>query len=258
LYALATREKDLGIDEWFQNLEHAAQEGIADAQAELGATYLYDKTLPQDDEKTFQYLKNAADQGVGIAYKDLGVFYATQEIYDQALLAYAKAKEFGHDDTDSLMFVTSIRQYLNEANLFRYISYVNGYNTEMTSQAQRILAQRLNEDYNELRADCLFGASEADFVGNINAVFLTAEGIYTCAKGGEACSFLPWREFVGLTLYKESYSALSFKDTVIFNRNGLKQILIPYVSNAAFLLPELKKLQNRFAALFAKYRHLFD
>jgi hypothetical protein len=78
----------------------AAEQGDADAQAQLGFNYAEGKGVPEDDKEAVKWYKKAAEQGHASSQFSLGVIYSNgngvPEDKKEAAKWYRKAAEQGH------------------------------------------------------------------------------------------------------------------------------------------------------------------
>ncbi|MGL6188021.1 MAG: tetratricopeptide repeat protein [Holosporales bacterium] len=99
---------DLGLEYYLKNnfeeaaswLKKAVEQGYADAQLLLGATYQIGKGVPQDRLKAVAYYKLAAEQGYADAQLLLGRMYYRSEDVSQNLEEAAKWYRKGADRGD--------------------------------------------------------------------------------------------------------------------------------------------------------------
>ncbi|MBF0158627.1 MAG: sel1 repeat family protein [Magnetococcales bacterium] len=64
---------DVKALEWYRK---AAEQGLAEAQANLGMMYYLGIGTAEDEKEAFQWLKKAADQGLAEAQRNLSILYA--------------------------------------------------------------------------------------------------------------------------------------------------------------------------------------
>ena len=89
----------------FNQTQRLANQGIAEAQARLGAMYFEGKGVRQDYSKAAQWLEKAANQGDASAQALLGVMYysgeGVRQDYAKALEWYTKAANQGDASAQS-------------------------------------------------------------------------------------------------------------------------------------------------------------
>ena len=69
----------VGQQESIEELRAAAEQGLADAQFNLGVMYKDGEGVPQDDAEAVRWYRLAAEQGEAGAQVNLGTMYATGE-----------------------------------------------------------------------------------------------------------------------------------------------------------------------------------
>ena len=62
----------------YEATRHAAEQGDADAQFNLGVAYATGRGVPQDDAETVRWYRLAAEQGNASAQANLGFMYAAR------------------------------------------------------------------------------------------------------------------------------------------------------------------------------------
>jgi hypothetical protein len=91
------------VPDFEKNYEYA-QQGMAEAQYNLGIMYQYGEGAEMDLEQAFYWFKQAADQGMVEAQYNLGYLYitgqGTEQDYEQAMFWFMKAADQG--DADAL------------------------------------------------------------------------------------------------------------------------------------------------------------
>ena len=92
-------EDDSKAVKWYRK---AAEQGIADAQFLLGAMYDFGNGVPEDDSKAVKWYRKAAEQGHAKAQYNLGTMYAkgegVPENYIKAYMWVSLAAAFGYKD----------------------------------------------------------------------------------------------------------------------------------------------------------------
>ena len=123
-HALVSRGLDLAKKITLESINKAAEQGVADAQNDLGFMYASGKGVQQDDAKAAKWYCKAAEQGYAKAQYNLGVAYdsgegvmqsdeAAADWYYKAGLSYLKE---GKRD-DALMCVESIKDLKTPSHL---------------------------------------------------------------------------------------------------------------------------------------------
>lgn len=251
-YVLSMKEKEMGISRWLYGLERAACEKIADAQADLGAFYLYE--MNEKIDLAPDLLLGAGEQGIGNAYYDLGIYYLTKEDFDKAIDIFKKAKILG-EKVEGAIFSAKLKKCINTIFIQPAFAFSNGFDSDVTQNVLKTICTSFNEDYNEVRDDCLLGASVADNMGDLNAFFVSNNGIYTHLKS-EKSFFVPWEVFIRGSLNHEYYATFSMKENVFLSENENNFIIIPYIKESQYIISELQKLQNNLKILFEEYNFI--
>ena len=98
-------EKDLGqAASWF---EKAAQQGLREAENELGHLYLFREASVHNPSKAELWLTRAAEHGVVVAQRDLGMLYLRGDIvgvdHDKAVIWLKRAAAQGSEEAQKTL-----------------------------------------------------------------------------------------------------------------------------------------------------------
>ena len=78
--------------------QKAAEQGLADAQYDLGAQYMLGEVIPQNNDTAADWYEEAAMQGHTSAQFNLGVLYANAKQYANARHWWEQAAQAGHEN----------------------------------------------------------------------------------------------------------------------------------------------------------------
>ena len=114
-----------------QRLRREAEQGKAQAQAELGWRYDIGEGVEQDYSQAVKLYRKAAEQGVSFAQFNLGLYYkngwGVEQDSSQALKWFCRAAEQGHKDAFSFIgFLVLISDAQKQFCLYWFCPLPNG------------------------------------------------------------------------------------------------------------------------------------